>query len=94
MFQNEENKILEEQIVILRNKSYKELCTYLNRKNNVIDAIGDSGKKFNVEINVFFDSKSSKNIRVIVAVDDGGLRSVIPRSSDFIMSPDGNFIGE
>jgi len=43
---------------------------------------------------VFWDSKKGGDIRVMVAADDGGLRSFIPQTYDFIMAPDGSFIGE
>ena len=30
----------------------------------------------------------------MVHVDDGGLRAFVPLTEDFIMAPDGSFIGE
>src|SRR5205807_9836250 len=34
-----------------------------------------------------------KNLRVIVSVDDGGLRAFVPLTDSFIVSPEGLFVG-
>ncbi len=68
-------------------------------------AMGEDGKAYQLETQVFWESKkngeirvweSKKNgeIRVMVSADDGGLRSFMPLTGDFIMAPDGSFVGE
>ena len=53
-----------------------------------------SGKQYQVEIEFFWDGKPDKNIRVMGAIDDGGLRAMMPLTESFILSPDGTFVGE
>ncbi len=55
---------------------------------------GDSGVLYQVEIQVFWDDEPEGVIRVLGAVDDGGLGAFLPLTDDFLLSPDGTFIGE
>jgi len=50
--------------------------------------------RYQIEIQVFWDSWPGGNVRVMGAVDDGGWRAFIPVSRGFIMAPDGSFVGE
>ena len=54
----------------------------------------DDGIEYQVEIEPFYDDKKKKTIRVVFAIDDGWLRAYFPVCSDFIMAPDGSFVGE
>lgn len=56
-------------------------------------AAGDS-RECQVEIDAMWDHKPNANIRVFVMIDDGGLRAFCPVSTDFIVAPDGSFVGE
>jgi hypothetical protein len=42
----------------------------------------------------FWDGREEENLRVIAAIDDGGWRALSPLSEDFIVAPDGSFVGE
>lgn len=55
---------------------------------------GVSGTLYQVQIQVFWDDKPEGVIRVSGAVDDGGLRAFMPLTDDFLLSPDGTFVGE
>lgn len=55
---------------------------------------GEDGKPYQVEIEVMWDDKPGGNIRVVGSVDDGGWRAFIPLTDDFIMAPNGEFVGE
>jgi len=41
----------------------------------------------------FWDGKKGKDVRLIVAADDGGPRACHPVTGDFIMRPGGTFVG-
>ena len=41
-----------------------------------------------------WDGKKDGNLRIIGAIDDGGLRAFIRLTEDFILTPDGSFVGE
>ncbi len=49
-----------------------------------------------VQIQVFEDDgRAGRNLRVMVAVDDGERRSFVrPLTRDFSVAPDGSFVGE
>ncbi|MGD8402658.1 MAG: hypothetical protein PVJ21_03290 [Anaerolineales bacterium] len=92
----EAQKILHEELLAFRDKSYEEL-QYLMGSPHVVERNGASGTSYVIEIEVFWDNhqKTGGNLRVIGSIDDGKiLSSLTPISSDFIMNSDGNFIGE
>ena len=41
-----------------------------------------------------WDGKTNGNVRILVAVSAGGLRDFVPLCRDFIIAPDGSFVGE
>jgi hypothetical protein len=53
-----------------------------------------SGTPYQVEAEAFWDSTKEGDLRVIVKVDDVGWRAFVPLSEDFILAPDGSFVGE
>ena len=55
---------------------------------------GISNIEYQIEIQAFWDDKLRENVRVIGAIDDGGISAFIPMSLEFIMAPDGRFVGE
>ena len=56
--------------------------------------VAEDGTKCCVEISAFWDDKPDGDIRVTFAIDDGGLRALMPIGTDFIIGPDGTFVGE
>ena len=46
------------------------------------------------EIRVFWDAEPDGAIRVMASIDDGGWRAFVPLTEDFILAPDGTFVGE
>jgi len=92
----EASKILNEELLRFRNKSYEELQDLMGSPC-VIERKGASGVLYIIEIEVFWDNpkRASGDLRVLASIDDGKfLSSLRPLSSDFIMDPNGNFIGE
>ena len=89
----EATKVLNLKISHLREKSYEEIAVFLGSQDTEVMA-DDCGREYQVETQVFFDDKKTGNIRVMVAVDDGGLRAFAPITKDFIVSKDGGFVGE
>jgi hypothetical protein len=47
-----------------------------------------------MEIQCFWDSHPQGDIRVVADIDDGGISAYFPMSDDFIVAPDGHFVGE
>jgi hypothetical protein len=89
----EAKQILSAHINQLRNMSYAELC-HLIGKTDSREQVGDSGTMYQLEIQAWWDDRSEQNLRVTVSIDDGGWRAFVPLTDDFIIAPDGSFVGE
>lgn len=90
----EARAILRDRISVLRRLSYDELKTrYLSDVEDVT-ILGDNGVAYQVEVQALWDDRRRRHIRVLVGIDDGGLRAFMPLTDSFIVAPDGTFIGE
>jgi hypothetical protein len=78
----------------LREATYAELVERLIDKQEVVERIGASGTRYQIEKQALWDDKRNGNLRVIVSIDDGGWRAYSPLGADFIRAPDGSFVGE
>jgi hypothetical protein len=58
------------------------------------EVIGESGTRYQFEVESAWDSRRSRALRVMVSIDDMGLSAVAPVSDDFIIRPDGSIVGE
>lgn len=85
--------VLAEQLRLYRTKSYAELKDLLDQVD-AYEIETPDGLSYQIEIQVFWDGIPDGNIRVIGAIDDGRWRAFSPLSDDFIMTPDGAFLGE
>lgn len=93
MDSHEARTVLAEHLRRYRALTYNELQRLLKEQDH-FEARGTSGAWYQVEIEAVWDFGSGGNLRVLGSVDDGGLRACFPLTEDFIMSPDGSFIGE
>jgi len=75
-----------------RHRKYEELVMLLG-KPEVIQLQGASAT-YQVEVEVHWDDRPGGAIRVLGSVDDGGWRAFKPLCDDFIVVPDGTFVGE
>ena len=57
-------------------------------------SVEQGGKHFQVEIEVRWDHREHRNVRVVVAVSERGLSDFFPTTADFIISPDGSLVGD
>lgn len=76
-----------------RAKTYNDL-QYLLNEQDISGVEAESGAMYQLEIQAVWDDKKDGNLRVMGSVDGGGLRAFMPLTSDFIISPNGEFIGE
>ncbi len=72
---------------------YRELQQFLGNPVS-IDVLGTSGQRYGIETEAFWDDKRGGDLRVIVAIDDGGWRAFVPLTDDFIKTSDDQFVGE
>lgn len=93
MDKDEARGILAGVISGLRERPYGELRGLLGEPE-VREVTGQAGAAYQIETQVFWDAAPGGDLRVIASIDDGGLSAFKPLSDDFIVGPDGSFVGE
>ena len=74
---------------------YSALVARFLPESDVRKVVAESGVQYQVEVQAFWDDPHQpRNLRVMIAVDDGGWRAFSPLSKDFVVAPDGSFVGE
>ena len=89
----EARALLKSEIAAWRAKSYTELSIHVGESRHV-DRVGQSGTHYQLEMEVMWDHKADRDIRVIGSIDDGGWRAFAPLTESFILSEAGEFVGE
>ncbi len=72
---------------------YDRLVEELLDKPTIAEVAGKSGASYQVEVEGFWDSGRPGDLRVMVAMDDGGFSAFGPLTVGFIVRPDGTFVG-
>ena len=86
--------VLREQLAQYRSQPYEQLLRLVDNQDGLV-CDGPSGTKYYLEIMAFWDDSPKPDLRVRWAINDDGLWSFIsPLCDDFIMRPDGSFVGE
>jgi hypothetical protein len=63
-------------------------------KPQVAEVLASSGATYQLEAQVQWDGMPDGNVRALVAIDDGGARAFKLMTDDFILAPNGTFLGE
>ncbi len=87
-------EILERELDLLRRESYAELTGRIDLPPVVCDRPGTGGRKYQLEIQFFWDGNRGGHVRVMGSIDDGGWRAFVPITRSFIKAADGSFVGE
>ncbi len=91
----EARRIALDRIAELRRLSYQELHARFLNNPQCLETPGASGAMYQVETEALWDDRKAGHLRVMVAVDDGrGWSAIVPVTEDFIVAPDGSFLGE
>jgi hypothetical protein len=93
MNKEEAKSILTKLLGEYRAKTYSQLLC-LVRTQDISKVTTESGTSYQLEFQAVWDDKKNGNIRVIGAIDDGGLWAFMPLTTDFIIAPNGEFVGE
>lgn len=93
MNKTEALRILHAQLQQWRERAYADLCNDVGESRR-FEVTGESGTWYQGSVRVFWDDKPDGAIRVIASIDDGGWRAFVPVTADFILAPDGTFVGE
>ena len=76
-----------------RARTREELLRYLKHQD-VFEELAPSGTRYQVEVQALWDDRKGNDLRVFIAVDDFGPSAFHPLVVDFIVAPDGRFVGE
>ncbi len=91
MNKEEAKTVLNTLLAKYRAKTYNDLQYLLNEQDSSEVEV-ESGAKYQLEIQAVWDDKKDGNLRVMGAIDDGGLRAFKPLTNDFIITPNGELI--
>ena len=94
MNKREASELLSKALGVWRDRSYAQLAALVKVEPHAARVVGRSGDSYQVEIQVIWDASPGGNVRVVGAIDDGGIRSFFPMTDGFLMAPDGAFVGE
>ncbi len=88
-------ELLNAEIVRLKRLTWAEFAAKI-KDVEVKEVKGPDGKLYCIEIEIFWDDprRPGANIRILAAIDDGGIRALAPMTDSFILAPDGHFVGE
>ena len=89
----EARRLLHDQLQPWRERSYADLRSEIGASRH-FERTGQSGTSYQGSVSVFWDDKPNGAIRVAASIDDGGWRAFVPLTDDFILAPDGTFVGE
>jgi hypothetical protein len=89
----EAKSILAKELTEFAARTYNELVKLIKHAD-VKNVGGDLGANYQIEINVFWDSKPNGNLRIMASIDDGGWRAFVPLTDSLIMKPDGTLLSD
>lgn len=92
MNRDEAVAILEREMGRYRRLSFAELLRLLDEVET--REVISGGTNYQLEFQAVWDDEPRVHLRVFGMIDDGGWRSLSPLTSDFIIAPDGSFVGE
>ena len=93
MDREEAKGILVKELELYRQRSYNDLV-YLVGAQDTTEIKAPSGIVYQLEFQATWDDKKNGNLRVMGTIDDGGFRAFFPLTHDFIIAPNGTFVGE
>ena len=93
MNKDEARSLLRPIVAGLRAQSRVELLKLLDLPES-FTVTASSGTDYQIEVDAVWDRKPDGDLRVMVLIDDGGWSAFRPMSDDFIVAPDGTFVGE
>jgi hypothetical protein len=93
MDNREATALLRDHLAAYRRRSYHDLVALLDMPQ-VAELRGPSGATYQLEVMVHWDDRPGGALRVLGSVDNGGWRALKPLTDDFILAPNGTFVGE
>jgi hypothetical protein len=94
MNETEARALLAKVLAEWRLRTHADLAPLVDAEPATGQLLGSGGGSYQLEIQVFWDRDPGGDIRVMGAIDDGGIRAFAPWTDGFIMTPEGRFLGE
>ena len=91
MDKEEATAVLDQHFAAFVRRPYADLVAIINQPQ-CANASGASGAAYQIEFNVFYDSGTSGDLRIIGSIDDGGRRALAPLTRSEIMKPTGELV--
>jgi len=93
MNKTEAVSVVENELAQYRKLPYEELIRKIGEQET-FERVNETGEKYQIEINFFFDDEEEKILRVTGMISYSFWTDFSPVCSDFIVAPDGKFIDE
>jgi hypothetical protein len=88
MDSTEARELLRTYLATFERMPYDQLCSKVDRDLGSKKVQGASGIEYQMTIDVFWDHRPGGAVRIIGAIDDGGLSAFLPLSEDLLREPD------
>ncbi len=89
----EARSILSQHLAPLKTLPYEKLAERIGDVEDY-EVAGPSGARYQLSIQAMWDDAPNGDLRIIGAIDGGGWRAFFPLTDSFIMTPDGDLVGE
>jgi hypothetical protein len=93
MDRDEARAIAEKDLEFYRARSYEQIVGRIGAQES-FERVNERGEPYQIEFDFFYDDAEEKSIRVSGMVSYSFWTDFAPVTSDFIVAPDGTFIGE
>jgi hypothetical protein len=90
----EARAVLTAEMESLRQLSYQQLVERLLDRVETLEVLSEPGTRYQVELQGVWDARPDDVLRILGSVDDGGWSAFVPLTDDFLIAPDGSFVGE
>jgi hypothetical protein len=87
----EAKSILAKELIEFTARPYDKLVASI-KQSDMKSVVGESGANYQIEFDVFWDSKPDGNLRIMASIDDGGWRAFFPLTDSLIIKPDGTLL--
>jgi hypothetical protein len=91
----EAKAVLDAELAKYRSKPYRELAALVGSSHR-IETTASSGNWYQIAVQALWDDPKKPNdlVRIAGAIDDGGVRAYVPLTNSFLISPNGELVGE
>jgi hypothetical protein len=95
MNKREQRELLDFYLAEYRQRPYQHLLRFADPKQGDHYVVPrESGDEAYVDVQGIWDDQGRGHLRILVSVYDKNVSAFIPATDDFIIAPDGSFVGE